>query len=137
MQTVGGLILNVFFTLILIIDTFVIRFNLAYYKNGKAITSRIDIIRNYMSFRFWIDFVSTAVVFTYIVGGDSNLIYLKILFYIKIYSFFIIDQDILDWLDIYPISFGIYRLARVVLLLWFFTTWISCGFFAIDYYFFL
>ena len=136
MQTAGGLAVNIIFLLILITDTLFVRFNLAYYKNGKEITSRVDIFEKYIKFRFWIDLTSTVVLFIFIAGGNSNLVYLKIVFYVKIYSLVIIDQEILDWLDIYPISFAIYRFIRVILLLWFFTTWFASVYFAIDYYFY-
>jgi hypothetical protein len=63
-------------------------------------------------------------------------VYLKFVFYLKIYTLLKIDQEILDWLDIYAKSFAIFRLFRVIILLWFITTWVASIYFAMDYGFY-
>ena len=37
----------------------IVNFNTAYFKNGFLVTSRKDIIKNYLKFWFWIDLIAT------------------------------------------------------------------------------
>lgn len=111
-----------------------IRFNLSYYKLGKLVDSRAKIFDKYIKFKFWIDLVTTIVLLVYISGGDPNLIYLKLVFYLKIISLSSIDREILQYLIVYRISKGLYKLFRIVILIWFITIWVSSVYFAMDYY---
>ena len=76
------------------------------------------------------------VLLIYIVGGNSKLIYLKAVFYIKFVTFVQVDQQILDWLSIRPVRYAMYRLSRTIMVMWFFTTWVSSGYFAMDYFYY-
>lgn len=86
-----------------------------------------------MKFMFWIDLLGWMVLFIYIVSNDANLVYLKFVFYIKIISFLKLDQEILDWFRTRPVRYALYRLLRTIFVMWFFTTWVSSIYFAIDY----
>ena len=122
--------------LVLMVDLLV-RFNISYYQKGKLIVSRLTIFKKYISFQFWIDVGAVVVIMFYLVGGDAQLIYFKCIFYIKIYSLFKIDNDILHRLELSRVIYAIYRLIRLIIFLWFVTTWIATIFFAIDYSFYL
>ena len=128
--------MNVFFLLILFIDL-PVRFNIAYYQKGKLIKSRLSIFEKYVKFQFWIDLTCFLIVVIYLLSFNRNLIYLKIFFYLKVYSLVKIDRAVLHRLEMERIAYCIYRLIRLILLLWFITTWIATIFFAIDYHFYL
>lgn len=119
-----------------IADNLCVRFNVAYYKAGKLITRRRDIFSKYIKVRFWIDFISWVVLLLYIGGTDPKLIYLKIVFYLKFVTFVSVDQQVLEWFSIHPVRNALYRLARTILVMWFFTTWVSSIYFAIDYHYY-
>lgn len=111
--------------------------NTAYYQKGKLIKNRLIIAKKYLHFRLWIDLISTLVLTIYIASNTPSLIYIKFLFYIKIYSLLQIDKSINHYLELHRISFAIFRLVRIILFIWFITTWVGCIFFAIDYHYYL
>ena len=130
-----GLLVNLLTICILAFDVF-IQFNISFYQRGKLITSRGTIMKKYIKFQFWIDIGSIFLLLIYIVGGNHELIYLKILFYFKITSLIKIDSSILHRLEMSRLIYAIYRLLRLFLYLWFLTTWIAAIFFSIDFYFY-
>lgn len=69
-------------------------------------------------------------------SSTPELIYLKIVFYIKAYSLLKIDASLIHFLELHKISFALYRIIRIVLFIWFITTWVGCIFFAMDFYFY-
>ena len=115
----------------------IIRVNIAYYQKGKLITSRVSILRRYFSFQLWIDMISNLILIVYLGSGLASLVYLKLIFYIKLYTFFKVDANIMHSLELLRVVYAIYRLARMIVFVWFLTTWAACIFFAIDYHFYL
>ena len=119
------------------VDMGFVRVNIAYYQKGKLITSRQSILRKYFSLQLWIDLISNLVLVIYLAAGLPSLVYLKFIFYIKIYTLLKVDHAILHGLELARVAYAIYRLARMIVFVWFLTTWAACIFFAIDYHFYL
>ena len=82
-------------SLFVLLTDLLVRFNISYYQKGKLISSRLTIFKKYIRFQFWIDASAFVVLVLYIASGDAQLVYFKCIFYIKIYSLFKIDNDIL------------------------------------------
>lgn len=110
-----------------------IRLNLAFYRHGKLIIKRLEIVKHYSKYGLIIDFMGWLVYVIYIASHNHKLIYLKLLFYFKLYSLIKINSEIVFTLSIHRIRFCIYKLIRIIMLLWFITTWVSSIYFAIDY----
>lgn len=121
------------FILALFLDTCFVRMNLAFYRNGNLIVKRTFIFTNYLQYDFILDAISLFVYLLYIACGTPKLIYLKILFYLKLSTLNKINDQISLALATHRTRLGIYRLLRTIVLLWFVTTWVSCIYFGIDY----
>ena len=76
-------------------DMLLIRVNISYYQKGKLITSRASILKKYFSLQLWIDLISNLVLTIYIASGIPSLVYLKFIFYIKVYTLVKIDSAIM------------------------------------------
>lgn len=136
-QSAAGVAVNTVTLLLMLVDMLLVRVNIAYYQKGKLINSRISILKNYVSFQFWVDLLSNLSLIVYMSSGNPKFIYVKIIFYIKIYTFVKIDQEIMHSLELHRVVYAIYRLTRMIVFVWFLTTWAGCIFFAIDYHFYL
>lgn len=90
----------------------------------------------YIVLNFWLDLISWLVLVIYVGAGQHKIIYLKILFYFKISTLKKVDSEIQFALSPNRGRFCLYKLFRIILILWFLTTWVSSIYFAIDYHYY-
>lgn len=90
-----------------------------------------------MKLQFWLNLISILALTIYLSVYNQYFIYIKILFYCRLYNLYIIDGQILHIMEFQRISFGLYRLARLVVFFWYLATIAGGIFFAIDYGYFL
>lgn len=87
-----------------------------------------------MKLELWLDAIALTVLIIYIAAGYSKLIYLKLLFYVKLYEIVCYDVQSQRIIELNTITLAVYRLLRVILIFLIYSHWMACGFFAIDYY---
>ena len=95
MQSAAGIAINTVTLIVLFADMLVVRVNISYYQKGKLICSRASILRKYFRLQLWVDLISNLVLTIYVASGVSSLVYLKFVFYIKVYSLLKVDSAIM------------------------------------------
>jgi hypothetical protein len=73
----------------------------------------------------------------YVAGNRYELIYIKLLFYIKCYSIWKYDSQVQKVIELNVNILSIYRLIRVIIIFLIYSHWMACGYFAIDYYIYI
>lgn len=84
--------LNAIYIIGLFLDTFFVRFNLAFYRNDQLIDTRHEIFVNYLKLHFWLDSVAWLSMFIYYVSFNDHLVYIKLLFFLRIVTLLKIDS---------------------------------------------
>lgn len=64
---------------------------MGYYDNYRLVMNRRKIFLNYLKAQFLTDLISTIILVIYIAGRVYALAYVKIIFYVKIYSMYKIN----------------------------------------------
>lgn len=95
--------------------------------------SRKLIFINYIQLQFWLDLVSTVILVIYLAGKVEALAYVKVIFYIKIYSLYKINETVRKVLQGSKASTIIYEFLKLLVITWFLNTWSASVFFAMDY----
>lgn len=90
--------INVFFLVAILLDMILVRPNLAFYENGELIFRRYVIMKKYFKFEVQLDIMSFLVLLVYISADYRSLVYLKILFYVKVYSLHKVDRSLINYL---------------------------------------
>ena len=90
--------INIMFLAAIFFDMILVRPNLAFYHNGELITRRYVIMKRYFRFEVYLDIVSFMVLLVYISADYRPLVYLKILFYLKVYSLHKVDKSLINYL---------------------------------------
>ena len=85
----------------------------------------------------YLDIVSFIVLLVYISADYRNLVYLKILFYLKAYSLYKVDKSLINYLELHRVLYLLYIFFRITLILLFVEIWISAVYFAIDYSYYI
>jgi hypothetical protein len=88
----------VFLLHVIFIDTFFVRPNLAFYENGELIVKRYTILKRYLKVEFYLDFIAFVALLIYISANYRDLVYFKLLFYLKFYSLAKVDRAIINYL---------------------------------------
>lgn len=73
----------------------------------------------------------------YISADYRPLVYLKLLFYLKLISLYKIDKALINYLELHGIMYLLYVFFRIFLTLLFIVTWIAAVYFAIDYHYYV
>jgi len=100
-----------------------------------VVKERRHIVCKYLRTSFGIDLVSAASVLIYLFGENYGLRFVRIIFYIKMWSLVGMDEVNLKCFTVPRIFITIYRFARMVGVLLVLVDWAACIFFAIDYHF--
>lgn len=95
--------------------------------------SRNLIFTNYFQLQFWLDLISTLILVVYLAGRAEVLAYVKIIFYIKIYSLYKINETVRKVLQGSKASTILYQFLKLIVITWFLNTWSASIFFAMDY----
>lgn len=137
MQTGVGLAINIICLLLLYFDMLVVRICISYYHKGKLVSGRLSIVTAYLQPEFILNLIAILSLTIYISSGKYYLVYLKILFVLKLYSLAHIDSQILHVLEFRPLPYALYRLAKLLVLLWFLCSLAGSIYFAIDYSYYM
>ncbi len=90
--------INLFLLHALLADMIIVRWNLSFYQDGELVTRRYAIIKKYLKYEVYLDSVSFIVLLIYISGDYRDLVYLKILFYLKVYALYKVDKSLINYL---------------------------------------
>lgn len=119
----------------LFLDLVFVRFRIAISRNERLITDSEVILTQYLQFGAVIDLAAFLVYFVeFVVHGDA--IYVKLLFYVKYYTFRQIDEHVGNRLMYNQYSNAIYRFLRMVSFIFFLTSLEACIYFSIDYFYY-
>lgn len=127
--------INAIFLTILYLDILV-RLNTSFTRRGKIIKDRSLIFKQYGKARFWIDLLATISVTIYLGSSNYKTRFVRLIFYLKIGSLIDLDKNILNSICISKALLAVYRLLRMVILMWFLSSWACCIFFSIDFYYY-
>lgn len=86
------IVLNVIYIIGLFLDTFFVRFNLAFYRHDQLIDTRHEIFANYLRLYFWLDAVAWLSMFIEYICLDDLLVYIKLLFFLRVVTLLKIDN---------------------------------------------
>jgi hypothetical protein len=70
----------------LFLDMVLVRFKIGYYKNQVYISSYRELIPKYFKVQFIFDLIPFIALIVYTAGTGMDFIYVKILFYLKLYT---------------------------------------------------
>lgn len=90
-----GLTVNVLCLFLIYIDTFLVRVSIAYYHKGKLISTRVSIFNEYLKPELILNAIAVLSLNIYIGSHNYHMVYIKLLFYLRIYSLNMIDKQIL------------------------------------------
>lgn len=80
------------------------------------------------------DVVCLIVLMAYVFVDENWLVYVKIIFYLKIYETVEYDQNLQAALELNLIVISIYKLLRIIGIFVLYSHIMACGFFYLDYY---
>ena len=136
MQNPWGLAISWLFIALMLVNTLLVAPNTQFEKRGYVISSRQEIMSNYLGFACGVDVLGLLIVITYYASGLPQLIYLKPIFYLNISTVLRLDSLVLGYLELKLYALAFYRLLRLEVFIVFIVFWLSSIFFAIDYYFY-
>lgn len=90
----------------------------------------------YLASFFFLDLIAWLVYLFYIALNDHELIYMKLFFYLKFPQLIRINYQIVEKLIKHTVRYCIYCIFRMIIFLWFITTWVSSIYFAIDFHYY-
>lgn len=107
--------------------------NLGYYYHGQFINSRIQIIKKYLRFGFYVDLYCVIVIPLSFLDYDIVINLFQLLFVIKVSRLARYDKQYLYLLSTQRFWKTCYKFARLILILLFYSHVLACIFFFIDY----
>lgn len=91
---------------------------------------------HYIKFQFWLDLVSSILLFIYLVSYNYYMIYVKVIFYVRLYDLMHIHNFLLTRLGLMRLRLAIYRLVVLIMMIMIVVTWVAGIYFIIDYSFY-
>lgn len=120
---------------VLFLDLFFVRWRVAINRKEQLVTNSEVILTQYLQLGGMIDLAALIVYFIeFFVHGDA--IYVKLLFYVKYYTFRQIDEQVGNRLMYNQYSNALYRFIRMVSFIFFLTSFEACIYFSIDYFYY-
>ena len=77
------------------VDYLAVRSRIGYYYKGKLVVDPASLWEKFAKWEIWVGAIGIVVLIIYVVGGKYYLIFVKLLFYIKLSTFFDCDSQIL------------------------------------------
>ena len=120
---------------VLFLDLLFVRFRVAIGQEERPVTDNGVILTQYLQLGAVIDVVAFIVYcIQFLVHGDA--IYVKLLFYLKYYTFRQIDEQVGNRLMYNQYSNALYRFLRMVSFIFFLNSLEACIYFSIDYFYY-
>jgi hypothetical protein len=124
---------NFFAILVLILDIFV-SLNRGFYRQGILILDRKEIYRHYLRTHCIIDLTGLIVVMMCFFSGSYVLNYIKILFLLKLFNLYLIDQTLQRVLQFHRTRSTAYLVTRLIMIMVMGCHYLGGIFYAIDLY---
>lgn len=130
-------LMNVISIAVFFADLLLVRTRIAYFDSEMLVRRYELTLKHYLKAQIYMDVIPIVVLTIYFFVGVKELIYLKMLFYLKLYSLIQMNHQVENKIMFSPYFSALYKFLRMVSFIYFVTSLIACIYFAIDYHYYL